>query len=374
MPDHAETLDCEFTLALNNRTGKYFFCKDMIDASADLISSCRYWRVSTGKLPSKTICRILGRLSLIEVGLRIRTPISYSFLPRIHRRRPMVFTDPRECVLYALKSCDVVLCHDMGPLTHPQFYGEGVRDLYLRAFADIKTAKPLLLFVSEASRNEFIKLYGDDFPLLKVIHIPLRQGMERNDGQAVSGVPEKFFLTVGSQGTRKNQARSIEAFAATGLAREGYAYVICGGPEPGSEDIAALAKQTPGVLLPGYVNDAQLRWLYMNAHGFVLASLLEGFGLPAAEAIRYGQVPLLSAGGALQEVAGDGALYVDPHDTSDIASGMRHLATMGADERSERLARLQLSIQRFSSDAAVSGWRSTLLQALKASRQGRPGI
>src|SRR5438034_2888746 len=33
-----ETFDCEFTLALNNRTGKYFFCKEMIDSSADLIA------------------------------------------------------------------------------------------------------------------------------------------------------------------------------------------------------------------------------------------------------------------------------------------------------------------------------------------------
>src|SRR5262245_3630174 len=94
------------------------------------------------------------------------------------------------------------------------------------------------------------------------------------------------------------------------------------------------------VILPGYVNDSQLRTLYKNAQGFVLVSLLEGFGLPAAEAICYGHVPLLSAGGELEEVAGDGALYVDPLDISDIVGGMRRIASMTAGERADRLARL----------------------------------
>ena len=42
--------DCEFTLALNNRTGKYFFCKEMIQSSEDLIATCLYWRVPMKQL------------------------------------------------------------------------------------------------------------------------------------------------------------------------------------------------------------------------------------------------------------------------------------------------------------------------------------
>src|SRR5712664_112461 len=92
-------LDCEFTLALNNRTGKYFFCKDMIDASRDLIRNCYYWRVPLKNLPPKTIARVLGRLARIEVDLRVRSYLSHIGLAPISHPRPMVFTDPRECVL-----------------------------------------------------------------------------------------------------------------------------------------------------------------------------------------------------------------------------------------------------------------------------------
>jgi glycosyltransferase involved in cell wall biosynthesis len=372
MVTSGEKLDCEFTLALNNFTGKYFFCKDMIDASIDLINSVYYWRLSANAPPQRMISRILGRLALIEVSSRARWPSSYRVWRPILHPRAMLFTDPRECVLYNIKGCDIVLCHDMGPLTHPEFYNEGVEQVYRLAFDRIAAAKPLMLFVSEASRRDFVKLYGSDFPLLKVIHIPLRQGLRRSDEQIVDDLPEKFFLTVGSLGARKNQARSIAAFHASGLASEGYGYVVCGGPEPGAEEVISQAKNTPGVVLLGYVNDSQLRWLYKNAQGFVLASLLEGFGLPAAEAVSYGQMTLLSAGGALEEVAGDGALYVNPLDISDIAAGMRRMANMTAGERADRLARLSRSVGRFSFDAAVSAWRSALALAIQCSRSSGP--
>jgi glycosyltransferase involved in cell wall biosynthesis len=368
MPTSAETLDCEFSLALNNRTGKYFFCKDMIDASRDLIRTCYYWRVPLTHTPPNSIARVLGRLARIEVNVRARQPFSNRIFRPIAHHRAMVFTDPRECLLYRLKPCDVVLCHDMGPLTHPEFYSPGVKEIYTLAFDRIKAVKPLMLFVSAASRDDFVKLYGNDFPLLQVIHIPLRKGMDRRDEQVVNGLPAKFLLTVGSLGARKNQVRSIMAFEASGLANEGFAYIICGGPEPDADRVIALARQTAGVILPGYVNDDELRWLYKNASGFVLPSLLEGFGLPATEAINYGLVPLLAAGGALQEVAGDMALYVNPLDVTDIAAAMRRLATMTEAERNRRLTQLRLSIERFSLENAIATWRSALELAVASSR------
>jgi glycosyltransferase involved in cell wall biosynthesis len=368
--DVADGLDCEFTLALNNRTGKYFFCKDMIDASQDLIRNCYYWRVPLGNLPPRIAARVLGRLALIEVSLRVQRPLSYKIFAPISHPRPLVFTDPRECVLYQMKPCDVVLCHDMGPLTHPDLYSPGVRELYSLAFERIKAARCFMLFVSETSRNDFVKICGSDFPLMQVVYPPIRTGMERGDERVVAGVPANFFLTVGSVGARKNHLRSIQAFNASGLAHEGYAYVICGGPEPGAEQVINLAKQTAGVVLPGYVEDDQLRWLYKNAKGFVLPSLLEGFGLPAAEAINYGLIPLVGRGGALQEVAGDAAVLVDPLDVADIAAGMTTLAGLSNEERNNRLTLLRSSIKRFSLEIAVASWRSALILAAASQVKG----
>src|SRR5947199_10015808 len=119
MVSSAEKLDCEFTLALNNHTGKYFFCKDMIDASNDMINSVYDWRFSFGAPPSRTISRILGRLALIEVSIRTRWPSTYMIWPPILRPRIMLFTDPRDCVLSSSHTCYIALCHATGPPMNP---------------------------------------------------------------------------------------------------------------------------------------------------------------------------------------------------------------------------------------------------------------
>lgn len=360
---HDGRVDCEFTLALNNRTGKYFFCRDLMAATPELVHDCYYWRWPFGRTPSGLFARILGRLALIEVETRIRYPVSYRILPAMKRDRPVVFMDPRECVLYELKRSDVVICHDMGPLTHPALYGRGVKKLYERAYARVEAAKPSMLFVSDASRQAFAELYGTDYPAMDLVQPPLRAGIDDGPEEVVPGIPEKFLLTVGSIGTRKNQLRAIRAFERLGLAERGFAYVVCGGPEPGAEDVVAKARNTAGVVLPGYVSDNQLRWLYRNAQGFVLPSLLEGFGLPAAEAIVHGLIPLVGAGGALHEVTGDEAILVDPEDDASIETGMLRLAEMPDEERARRLPALRASIARFSMEQATAAWRSAIVRA-----------
>jgi glycosyltransferase involved in cell wall biosynthesis len=366
--------DCEFTLALNNRTGKYFFCKEMIESSPDLIAACLYWRFSMRQLPSRMLSRILGRLARWEADLRSKTGFVNRLVPPTFHRQPIVFTDPRECIFYRLKACDVVLCHDMGPITHPYLYHPGVSQLYQRVFDQIRAAKPFMLFVSEASRADFVARCGDDYPLLDVIHPPLRTDLRQYDElRAVEGIPKKFFLTVGAIGQRKNQLRAIQAFEKSGLSKEGYAYVICGGPEPGAEPVVDLARRTQSVILPGYVDDAELRWLYKNAAGFILPSLLEGFGLPAAESIYHGLVPLLSRGGALQEVAGDGAIYVDPLNIDEMAAAMSTLANLSDEDRKYRLDRLLSSINRFSMENATANWRKALTLAAQAKQQSDIG-
>jgi|SRR5579875_657280 glycosyltransferase involved in cell wall biosynthesis len=363
-----DQVDFEFTLALNNSTGKFFICQDVIEACRDLIRNVWYWRVPMKALPTGSVARVLGRLALIEVNFRLR-PSSSRFVPPLMRNaRPLVFSDPREVIFHELKQCDVVLCHDMGPITHSHLYHPMVKPTYEAAFKKIQQAKPILIFVSRSSMAEFAALYGDEYPSMDVIYPALREGMAKGAEEPIEAAPQRFLLTVGSIGSRKNQLRSIEAFAHSGLAKEGFSYVICGGPEPGFAAVAEAASNVPGIILPGYVTDGQLRWLYGHASGFVLPSLLEGFGLPAAEAIANGLVPLVSRGGALHEVAGDSAVLVDPLDTEEIAHGMRQLAEMGSEEREARLAELQRSRARFSQNSANAAWRSVLQKALDGAR------
>ena len=371
MESQIDKFECDFTLALNNRTGKYLFCRELIEETSDLIKSVRYWRLAAESPPRGLIARVLGRCAQMEVSVRFNHPGSYKWVPPISRKVPIIFTDPRECLLYSVHTSDVVICHDMGPLTHRELYHPAVFQLYNSAFARIANAKPHMVFVSQATRNEFVTLFGTDFPYLRVVHIPLRQAMNTEETSPLPGLPDRFLLTVGAIGARKNQLGSIKAFTHSGLANEGWGYVLCGSPEPGYEAVVEAAQAASQVFLLSHVTDSQLRWLYRRARGFVLPSLLEGFGLPAAEAIRFDLVPLVGRGGALEEVTGDQAILVDPLSVEQIAAGMRGLVEMNETERIRRITALKTHISKFSKVNTMLAWRETLAICLKSANAAR---
>jgi glycosyltransferase involved in cell wall biosynthesis len=353
-------VDVDFTLALNNITGKYFFGRDMVASSADLVQDIYYWRAHHKVKPEGLYRRILGRLALWETLFHERFgSLGFLFRPN----RPLLFTDPREVIYTDLKPYDIVVCHDMGPLSHPELYGNRVQEVYTRAYDKIKAAKPFMLFVSETTRDAFVGYFGEDYSALRVIYIAPRKEMV-GEGSPMPGAPEKFILTVGAIGHRKNQHKALQAYARSGLYERGIGYVICGGPEPGAEAVMELAKQTPGVVLGGYAPDDQLRWLYGHAVGFVLPSRLEGFGVPAMEAILNGCMPLITKGGALNEITSDEAILVD--DTVEsIADGLTRLADMPPADRKRRMDLMQEHIKKFDFDKSAATWRRTLLDAIK---------
>jgi glycosyltransferase involved in cell wall biosynthesis len=80
---------------------------------------------------------------------------------------------------------------------------------------------------------------------------------------------------------------------------------------------------TEGSLVTGFVSE-QEKWDYLvNAVAVLYPSSYEGFGLVAAEAFAAG-VPVVSGtGGALREVGGGGAIFVDPTSVGSIVQGLR---------------------------------------------------
>ena len=73
------------------------------------------------------------------------------------------------------------------------------------------------------------------------------------------------------------------------------------------------------VVLLNYVDETELALLTGSAYALVYPSFFEGFGVPVLEAIKCGVPPLTSAGTAMEEIAGEAALYFNPADTVDIA-------------------------------------------------------
>lgn len=359
----------DFSLAIHNKTGKYFVARDVIDNNTDVIGRVLYWRMALASPPKGLLGRLVGRLAHYETQWRTRFPAETKAAPGGDPGRPSILhMDPATTLWRRRIGADIVLCHDLGPVTHPELFEPRVGALYAATYRHIARQQPQLVFVSQATRTEFARLYGEP-RRGTVIYNPLRDEVGRIEARRPAALEADFegpfFLTAGQLGRRKNQAASIRAFLGSGLPERGYRYLVCGGQEPGHEEVVAAAAGSPAVRILSYVGDAELVWLYQNATGFVLMSLLEGFGVPVIEAIKHGLVPLVTRASVLEEVGGPGALSADPTDEADIARGLVALADMQEAERRQRVRQLREGLDRFEPEGIKAQWRGLLLAAAR---------
>lgn len=348
----------DFSLGLFNRSGKYQIGREILANNRALIAQVWYWRVTSEHLPKGLAARLIGKAERTEHNWRC----SHAQLRPARKAdgHRWLHLDPLSLIHRPTREGDVVLVHDLGPLTHPHLFPAASGEAYPFAYRTLHESGATAVFVSRDSQQQFAELYGAPHDS-RVIYPPVASRLHEGPVQRPDGAGDKFLLTAGAVGMRKNQLLSIEAFAQSGLAERGYQYLLCGGREPGAAAVIKRADQVPGVKLLSFVSDAELRWLYAHARGFVLASQLEGFGMPVAEAMAFGLVPIISRNSVLEEVAGDAAISVDPQDVGEIATAMVAVAQMDDTALAVRRAAMDKQITRFSSAAFQKAWRDLLL-------------
>jgi len=171
-------------------------------------------------------------------------------------------------------------------------------------------------------------------------------------------------LCVAQKRPYKNHAALIRALP--DLAGSGAILVAPGAPTEHERKLRALAADLgvgDRVRLPDWVSEAELEGLYRLAACFVLASRIEGFGLPVLEAMRRG-VPVACADrGALPEVAGDAALLFDPDDQVAVTAAVRRLLedrALAADLVERGHARVAQYTWEATARATLAGYRRAL--------------
>lgn len=129
------------------------------------------------------------------------------------------------------------------------------------------------------------------------------------------------------------------------------------------------ARSTPGVEWIGYGSRAQEEELLSRCTVFALPSLYEGFGLSVLDALHHGIPVLTSERGALKEIAGDAAIFVNPEDVRSIADGLQRLLTDSA-LRDRLSCEGKAQAQKFSWKRTVD----TFLSALDRIEQERTDV
>ena len=231
----------------------------------------------------------------------------------------------------------VVTVHDVGPLTHPEFFSQSHRWLRRRGLRAAANQADVIMAVSDATAEAIGHLAGSAvLDRIRVIpeavnaaffEEPAADCLAQLDALPPTGAP--FFLWAGSINPRKNLGTVIDAFEAVAHSVDEH-LVLVGGLAWDHDGVLERIRQSPHrerIHRPGFVTDDQLRALYRQATAFVYVSLLEGFGLPILEAMASECPVITSDCSSMPEVAGDAALLVDPRDKDAVAGAMQVFAT-----------------------------------------------
>ncbi|WP_433381871.1 glycosyltransferase family 4 protein [Actinoplanes sp. CA-142083] len=261
-------------------------------------------------------------------------------LPRILRGlAPDVvhFVTPNAAALY--RGTKVVTVHDLTLLDFDTSRGSPARRLAgkLKRFpfrliflTQLATAKRIVT-VTGYVREQLVKRFRVDRAKVSAVwnaadSIHLAEAAEESvDGLAKS---DPLILYVGNYYPYKNARVLIEALALVSRSRPDVKLVLAGKTGEYKDDLLALAESlnvSDRVVMPGFITDGQLKWLYRNSAMYVYPSLSEGFGLQGLEAMAQGLPVLSSTATCLPEVYGDAALYFDPHAADDLAQKINDL-------------------------------------------------
>lgn len=138
-----------------------------------------------------------------------------------------------------------------------------------------------------------------------------------------AGLPERFWLAVGTREPRKNIPWFVEHWAQARSTDPTIPDLVLVG---GGEFIPPQQRNLAGLHLMPTLDDAELQGLYHAAERLWHPSYAEGFGLPVIEAMAAGTPVAVASGTSLDEIVPPGTPRFSPHDGAALVVLMHELA------------------------------------------------
>jgi glycosyltransferase involved in cell wall biosynthesis len=243
-------------------------------------------------------------------------------------------------------------------------YGLQQRRVMSRVSRWVMRRATRLVTNSHYSSREIEANVGIPAAAVRVIH----HGVGDPFGELPSGPRDRLALTVGIVERRNLERKGLLPFVRAAALLPDVQFVVAGKwIDDSVEELRAAAGDN--VTLTGWVEDAELEALYRRASVYVQPSRHEGFGLSVVEAMLAGDIPVVSAAGALPEVVGDEGVVLDTAapGPEEVAAGVRRGLALDDDVRARARRRV---IECFPLSARDEQLAAVVEEALATLRRG----
>lgn len=265
----------------------------------------------------------------------------------------------------------VVTIHDVTPLIFPKQYPVGIRGKlsFLLQKLSLGGVKAIITD-SVSSKNDIHKLLGiDDHKIFaiylapKTIYQPINDKSKLSKIKNMYNLPDRFSLYVGDVNWNKNLINLTQASLDAELD-----IVLVGNGFTQRDNLNHLElvhfknflekfESNNRVHMLGFIPEDDLVHIYNLADLLLMPSYYEGFGLPILEAQACGTPVITGNVSSMPEVAGNGALFVDPYQVSEIEKAIRSIW----DDASLRLNLIQNGFENVSQFS----WKKTAQETVK---------
>ncbi len=271
-----------------------------------------------------------------------REQLLWPFILYRHKIDMMHFIHSNVPILY--RKHFIVTIHDLILMQYPSAEVSTRHPLYFKIkylfyrlilYNAIKSSKNIIT-VSKSTRSAITKYFPKYVRKIRVIYeagidlrhcVPASNGIQEFSRLNIDFQKNKYLLYVGNCYPHKNLYFLVDCFSRWLAHHPEYYLILVGKKDFFYNKFQQYVQwnKINHIILTGAINDRELYMLYSHAYVFVFPSLIEGFGIPPLEAMRFGVPVLASNRPSMPEILGDAALYFYPDNHNDFINKLNNI-------------------------------------------------
>lgn len=261
----------------------------------------------------------------------------------------------------------VVTIHDVTPLVFPQNYPPGIKGSLNHFWQKValKNIKAIITD-SQSSKKDIIKYLGVNAAKVFPIYLapgeafkPVKDNKLLEQIKEKYELPQEFVLYTGNVNWNKNLVNLAQACKKVGV---DLVLVGSGFKQKENLDHSELRSykefldkfnHDPLIHILGYIEENDLVCFMNLASAVMLPSFYEGFGLPILEG-QACRTPVITGNtSSMPEVAGDGAILVDPYSVNGIGGAIKEIIN-DKEKRKDLIEKGFENVKKFSWEKTVN--------------------